>query len=239
MDNSLLGYLNKRLSEDKTSKKDFSMAGPVITISRQVGCNGLKLARLLSARLNTHKLSADWRVLSKEVFSESARELDMHPEKVRRTFEESDKYTFQEILKAFNDKSYKSERKIMKTVKDVILTFAIDGFCIIVGRAGHIIAKDIKNALHLRLVAPMDYRVKNIMHNNQLNHADAIEFIEKVEKERTALRKAISDDNLKEDLFDLTVNRAMFNDEEIVDIIEYAVNKKKILQNYKPKIDFF
>ena len=239
MDNSLLGYLNKRLSEDKTSKKDFSMAGPVITISRQVGCNGLKLARLLSARLNTHKLSADWRVLSKEVFSESARELDMHPEKVRRTFEESDKYTFQEILKAFNDKSYKSERKIMKTVKDVILTFAIDGCCIIVGRAGHIIAKDIKNALHLRLVAPMDYRVKNIMHNNQLNHADAIEFIEKVEKERTALRKAISDDNLKEDLFDLTVNRAMFNDEEIVDIIEYAVNKKKILQNYKPKIDFF
>lgn len=239
MDNSLLGYLNKRLSEDKTSKKDFSMAGPVITISRQVGCNGLKLARLLSARLNTHKLSADWRVLSKEVFSESARELDMHPEKVRRTFEESNKYTFQEILKAFNDKSYKSERKIMKTVKDVILTFAIDGFCIIVGRAGHIIAKDIKNALHLRLVAPMDYRVKNIMHNNQLNHADAIEFIEKVEKERTALRKAISDDNLKEDLFDLTVNRAMFNDEEIVDIIEYAVNKKKILQNYKPKIDFF
>ncbi len=239
MNNSLLSYFNKRLSEDKASKKDFSLAGPVITISRQVGCNGLKLAQLISTRLNTHKLSSDWRVLSKEIFSESARELDMNPEQIRRTITESDKYTFQEILKAFSDKGYKSERKIIKTVSDVIRTFAIDGFCIIVGRASHIIAKDIKNSLHLRLIAPMDYRVRSIMHSKQFNHADAIEFIEKMEKEREAFRNAISPDNVNEDLFDLTVNTAMFSNEEIVDIIEYAVNKKKILQNYKSKTEFF
>ncbi len=238
MNNSLLNYFNKRMSGDKASKKDFSMAGPVITISRQVGCNGLKLAQLISTRLNTQKLSADWRVLSKEIFSESARELDMNPEQIRRTFTESEKYTFQEILKAFNDKGYKSERKIINTVTDVILSFAIEGFCIIVGRASHIIAKDIKNSLHLRLIAPMDYRIRNIMQSKQLNHADAVEFIEKMEKERDAFRKAISSDNLKEDLFDLTVNLAMFSDDEIVDIVEYAVNKKKILQSYNPRIEF-
>lgn len=239
MNNSLLSYFNKRLSEDKTSKKDFSMAGPVITISRQVGCNGLKLAQHISTRLNTHKLSADWRVLSKEIFSESARELDMNPEQIRRTIIESDKYTFQEILKAFNNKGYKSERKIIKTVSDVIRNFAIDGFCIIVGRASHIIAKDIKNSLHLRLIAPMDYRVRYIMQSKQFNHADAIEFIDEMEEKRDAFRKAISPDNVNEDLFDLTVNTAMFSNEEIVDIIEYAVNKKKILQNYKSITDFF
>lgn len=239
MSNSLLIYLNKRLSEENYSKNNLSTAGPVITISREVGCNGLKLARLLANRLNSQKLTSDWRVLSKEVFYESARELNMHPERIRKTFKQSDKYTFEEIIKAFNDKNYKSERKIIKTVNDVVLTFAVDGFCIIVGRAGHIIAKDITNALHLRLVAPLDYRIKNIMENNQLNHEEAVKFIEKVEKERMAFRKAISSESLQSDLFDISINRAMFTDDEIVDVIEYAVNKKKILQMYKPKIDFF
>lgn len=240
MSNSLMIYLNKRMIEDSSAKKKSTVAGPVITISREVGCNGIKLARLLANRLNAQKLSSDWRVLSKEVFYESARELNMEPERIRKTFKQSDKYTFEEIIKAFNDKNYKSERKIVKTVVDVVLSFAIDGFCIIVGRAGHIIAKDIKNSLHIRLVAPLDYRIKNIMENNSLNREEAIQFIDKVEKERMAFRKAISGvDTRQGELFDISINRAMFNDEEIVDIVEYAVNKKKILQMYKPKIDFF
>jgi cytidylate kinase len=239
MGNSLLVYLNKRINEDNSSKKNISNAGPVITISREVGCNGLKLARLIAVRLNQQKLTSDWRVLSKEVFYESAKELNMDPEKVRKTFKQSDKYTFEEIIKAFNDKNYKSERKIVKTVCDVVLSFAIDGFCIIVGRAGHIIARNIKNSLHIRLIAPLDYRINNIMENNKLNREDAIQFIHKIEKERQAFRDAMNIDNKQEILFDITVNRAMFSDEEIVDIIEYAVNKKKILQGYKPSFDFF
>jgi len=238
MKNSLMIYLNKRLLGINPSKQKTMEAGPVITISREVGCNGVKLARLLANRLNTHHLASEWRVLSKEVFSESARELDMDAERVRKTFKQADKYTFDEILKAFNDKNYKSDRKIAKTVSDVIHSFAIDGFCIIVGRASHIIAKDIKNALHIRLVAPSDYRIKNIMKNKNLKKEEAIEFIHHVEKERNAFRVAVCKDKSFEELFDITINRAIFNDEEIVDIIEYAVNKKKILQGLKSPIDF-
>src|SRR5680860_1491647 len=116
MSNSLLVYLNKRMNENQLSKKNVSDAGPVITISREVGCNGLKLARLIATRLNNQNLSSDWRVLSKEIFYESAKELNMEPERIRKMFKHSDKYTFEEIIKAFNDKNYKSERKIVKTV---------------------------------------------------------------------------------------------------------------------------
>ncbi len=37
MSNSLLVYLNKRISEEKSSKNEITIAGPVITISREVG----------------------------------------------------------------------------------------------------------------------------------------------------------------------------------------------------------
>ena len=238
MRNSLMIYLNKRLLGHETLRKKSFEPGPVITISREVGCNGLRLARYVAARLNTHKLSAEWRVLSKEVFYESARELDMDPERIRKTFKQADKYTFDEILKAFNDRSYKSERKIAKTVSDVILSFAVDGFCIIVGRASHIIAKDIKNSLHIRLVAPMEYRINTIMYNKNLNYEDAIKFIHQVEIERDAFRNSICKDKNFVELFDVTINRAKFTDDEIVDIIEYAVNKKKILQGYKSVMEF-
>ena len=240
MGNSLMIYLNKRLKEEKSFKKNsMAMAGPVITISREVGCNGLKLAHLIAKRLNAQKPASDWKVLSKEVFHQSARELNLEPERVRRIFKQTDKYTFDEILKAFSDKQFKSERRIVKTVSDVVRSFSIDGFAIIVGRAGHIIANDIYNALHIRLVAPLEYRIKTIMENNRLNREEAIAFIRKVENERILFRKAISKTKLHEDMFDMTLNRASFSDDAVVDIIEYAAIKKKILSDFKQKNEYY
>jgi cytidylate kinase len=178
-------------------------------------------------------------VLSKEVFFQSAKELDMEPEKVQRVFKYSNSYTFNDILNAFGTKKFKSEKKVIKTVNEVIRTFAEEGFCIIVGRAAHIIAQDINNALHLRLLAPLEYRIKTIIENNHLNREEAINFIRKVENERKAFRKAIRQEAPENDLFDLCINRAAFTDEEAIDIIELAAEKKNIFKDYGKQIDYF
>lgn len=239
MSNSLLIYLNKRMANPNPHKMKAVLKGPVITISREVGCNGIKLAKLLTTKLNTLRYGDEWKVLSKEVFYESARELNMHPEQVQKVFKQVDKFSFDEILKAFNTKNYKSERKIAKTVIDIIYTFAADGYCVIVGRAGHIIARDIPHAIHLRLVAPLEYRVENIMENNRLSRRQAIDFIELVERERKTFRKTIRHENLREELFDLTINRATYTDEQLVDLILYAIEKKKVLDPFELKVDYF
>ncbi|WP_303922682.1 AAA family ATPase [Draconibacterium sediminis] len=239
MGNSLMNYLNSRLKEAKAREYgNMHEAGPVITISREVGCNGLVLARLIAERLNKNLAKGSWNVLSKEIFYESAKELDLDPEMVRQTFKKTDRYVFEEILKAFRDKRYKSEERIIKTVKEVVRTLAIDGHCIIVGRASHIIASDIKNALHIRLTAPLGYRINTIMTNNKLNRNEAIAFIEKVEKERATFRKALKENNLHEDVFDITINRGSFTNEQAVDLIEFAVEKKGILHEFSPRIEF-
>ena len=229
MNNILATYLNKRLQQENIKSSIPKEAGPVITISREVGCNGLKFARKIAQHLNQNTAERKWKVLSKEIFQESARELDLEPEYVRRIFKTADKYTFDEILKAFNSKNYKSERVIVKSVTEIIRTFSEDGYCIIVGRAGHIIAKNITRALHIRLFAPLDYRIKTIMENNLLNREEAVKFIKKVERERVAFRKAIRDDSQDEYFFDLYINRASFNDTQTIDIIKNAMEKKQIL----------
>ena len=69
MGNSLMNYLNSRLKEAKAREYgNMNEAGPVITISREVGCNGLVLARLIAERLNKNLAKGSWNVLSKEIF---------------------------------------------------------------------------------------------------------------------------------------------------------------------------
>jgi len=239
MSNALLSYLNKRLGEGTAMGNMVGPPGPVITISREVGCNGVKLAHKIAKRLNKRNLDNDWKVLSKEVFFQSAKELDVEPEKVQRVFRQSDRYVFNEILEAFSNRKYKSEKKIVKTVTDVIKTFSKEGFCIIVGRAGHIIAHDIKNALHMRLVAPIEYRIKTIIDNNHLNREEAIDFIEKVEKERLTFRKSMGKVEYEEDMFDMFLNRASFDEEKTIDLIEMAIEKKNILRDYNSRMNYY
>jgi cytidylate kinase len=229
--NLLLKYLNNRFIETEIIKKNQEpISKPVITISREVGCNGVKLAHLLAEKLNKKNPPVKWRVISKEVFFESARELDMNPDALRKALSQREKFHFEEIIKAFNDKKYKSGPTIAKTTREVIMHFATDGYCIIVGRAGNIIAKELKSALHVRLTAPMDYRVDTIKENNALTHEKAIGFINRVEEERIAFRESVLGEKIHEELFDVTLNCGVFSNEAIVELIEFAAEKKGIFK---------
>lgn len=239
MSNALLEYLNKRFETNRAYTSEFKIPGPVITISREVGCNGVNTAQELAERLDRRYLRQDWKVLSKEIFYESARELGMEPEKVMNVFRYPGGTAMKDILKAFSTKKFKSEKTIVKTVTEVIHSFAEEGFCIIVGRAGNFIARDIKNALHIRLIAPIDFRIKSIMKKNELSPEDAFIFIDKVERERKTFRDAISKGTPENDIFDIYINVSVFNTEQVLDLIETAAEKKRIFCDYSKQIDFY
>ncbi len=239
MNNTLMVYLNKRLQHDSKHHLANNQAGPVICISREVGCGGVNVARLLASELDKLSASTKWKVLSKEILEESARELDMEPNKLRSLLKEGDRSFFDDVLNAFSEKRYKSERKISKTLVDLISTFANDGYCIIVGRAGHIIARDIEKSLLVRLTAPLEWRTKQIMEKNKLNHAEAIHFIEKTEKERYNLRKHIAGDHGIEDEFDLTINLSRMKVQEVISLIRSLAQTRGMLEPQKSKVEVF
>lgn len=240
MGNSLLNYLNKRLIEDSPFERSpFAIAGPVITISREVGCGGLALSNLISAELNRSRNNSEWKVFSKEVFYKSARELNMESTQVRKIFKETSSYSFNQMLNAFGNKNYKSNAKVVKTVRDVVYSLAVEGFCVILGRGGHIIAKDIKNALHIRLVAPLEFRVETVMKNENLTKKEAEIFINKTEKERVAFRKTVRAENIKETDFDLIINCASYQGQQAVELIAGAVKAKGIIKDFSNQVDFF
>lgn len=240
MNNTLMVYLSKRLHQNNSNyHADHNQPGPVICISREVGCGGVNIARLLAIELDKHGGCKKWKVLSKEILEESARELNMEPNKLRRYLKEGERGIFDDILAAFTEKRFKSERKINKTLIDLIASFASDGHCIIVGRAGHIIAQDIEKSLFIKLIAPYEWRVKQIMEKDNVNMREAMDFIEKTEKERQNFVKHIGGENSTDIKFDLIINLAKLNITQMIDIIKFVAQTKGLFEAHISKVEVF
>jgi len=240
MNNTLMVYLNKRLHQnDPKYLEHNSQPGPVICISREVGCGGVNIAKQLANELDKQCVCKKWKVLSKEILEESARGLDMDPNKLRNYLKEGDRSIFDDVLSAFSEKRFKSDRKISKTLIDLVLSFANDGYCIIVGRAGHIITKNIERSLLVKLTAPLNWRIKQIMEKNNLNLREAVEFIEKTEKERENFRKHIAGDHTHAEEFDLTINLSRMKVENAISLICHASQVKGLLETNKSKVEVF
>ena len=240
MKNSLMAYLNKRMHpKDSNYPALNAQPGPVICISREVGCGAVNIAKLLAVELDKQSQVKKWKVLSKEILQQSALELNMDPYKLRKYLNEGERNLFDDILSAFNEKRHKSDRKINQTLIDLISSFASDGYCIIVGRAGHIIARGIKKSLLIRMTADHDWRVKQIMEKNNLNIRQAIEFIEKTEQERLNFRKRFAIGNEKTDEFDMSINLSRITMEETIQIIQTAAQIKGLLEHHRSKVEVF
>jgi len=240
MNNTLMVYLNKRLHKnDHKYMSANTQPGPVICISREVGCGGVNIAKLLAAELDKQSIVKKWKVLSKEILEESARELDMAPDKLKTYLKEGDRTLFDDILSAFSEKRFKSDRKINKTLIDLISSFAYDGHCIIVGRAGNVIAHDIEKSMFVKLTAPLDWRIKQIMEKNNMNMRAAVDFIEKTEKERQNFIKHIAGESDSDAVFDMTINLSRINIRELIGIIRFAAHTKGLLETAKSKIEVF
>ena len=152
-------YLEERY-QDSMIKQEYE--GPVVTIARDFGCPARKIASRLVNQLNQLKDSKTktirWRWISKEILAESAKELEMDPADIKYVFQYEKKTVFDDILSSQSRKYYKSDRKIRKTVAQVIRNIASEGNAVIIGRGGVAITKDIEKSLHIKLEAPMEWR---------------------------------------------------------------------------------
>lgn len=240
MNNTLMVYLGKKLRQRNNKYPTINhQPGPVICISREVGCGGLNIAQLLASELDKQGNCKKWRVLSKEIIKENVMELNREPNLLRGYLSEDDKGFYDEILSAFSEKRFSSEQNKNQILIDLLSSFANDGHCIILGRAAHIIAIDIKKSLFIKLVAPYEWRVNQLMEKNNLNRIEAQDFIEETEHERQNYIKQIADENNKDVEFDLIINLSKMNIYEVIDFIKFVAQSKGLLESHISKVEVF
>ena len=216
--------LQKR-EQNKTSHNP----GPVITISRDVGCPAKKIARELTDAINKKRKRNKWCWVSKEILAESADQLGLHPDEIQYVFDYKKKGIVEEIIAAQTRKYYRSDKKIRNTIGKVIKRIAETGNVIIVGRGGAAIANDIKNSLHIKLIADIKWRAKNVGKIRDMNIDDAIKFTLDYDKKRKIFLDYYWGKPSNHSIFDLIYNCSTMSSEEIVTSIIHILERRKIL----------
>jgi cytidylate kinase len=201
--------------------------GPVITLSRLTGCDARQVASILVDDLNSKYSTTKWRWVDKDIIYAIAKELNTDTQRVENFYKGIELSNISEMIMAFSG-GFVSDLRVKKAIKDVVLTMCKEGFIVLVGRGGVSIANEIRDSLHIRLIAPFYWRVANVMKKKEMGIETAEEYIVNTDEKRFNLIQAFLDKNpLNIDyLFDATINRGMFSIQDTADLILSMYDKK-------------
>ncbi|MBM3403609.1 MAG: cytidylate kinase-like family protein [Bacteroidetes bacterium] len=220
MDNFLHQYLAISLDEESDYKQ---VIGPVITLSRECGCGAKIVASALCERLNqapdNRKQDHFWKIQSKEILQSAASKLGIEYARVRQVISVADRNIVDEIISSLSEKYHHSDAIIKNEVGKVITFLGSSGYNIIIGRAGSVILKDHPQALHLRLHAPMEWRIQQVMQRYNLSKQDAIRHIQDNDKLRSQVRTYFSKGKGDDACFDISLNAMTIPVPKMVEIV--------------------
>jgi cytidylate kinase len=230
MSNPLIKYFSERYLGSGDLQKD---PGPVVTISREFGCPAKLISDLLAYQLNEmqqHSAGVDpWHVISKEILDESARELKTESAKIEYVFNYEKKSIIDEFLESLSAKYYHSDWKIRDTIKNVIRGFGVNGHVIIIGRAAAQINRDIEKSLHIRLVAPFEWRVNHFATSHNITPKEAIKKIKELDENREKLIKAFATEGNCIQCYDVFYSTEYLTNEQIVASIVQLMQLKNLI----------
>jgi cytidylate kinase len=181
----------------------------IITISRGTASGGQVLAQRVAAKLG-------WPCLSNEVIVEAAKRYGVSEPEMVKTFEKAP--TFWEKLIA-------SRRVYLTFVQAAMCEYAQGGDLVYHGHADHELLPGISHVLKVRLVAPLEYRIRAVMERDRrLDRKAAIRYINQVDAERTSRMRYLFDVDWRDPhLYDLVLNLHKLTLEAACDLVIQAV----------------
>lgn len=200
--------------------RPIDQTGPVITISRLTGCDGREVAAALVALLNLRNNTNKWRWIDKDIIYHAAHELKTDTNRVETYYQGMTMNDMSEMIMAFSG-SFVSDSSVKKAIREVVLSIAREGHAVIIGRGGVAITRDMTNALHIRLVAPLYWRVENVMKKKGMIIEKAEEYVIETDEKRNKMIVSFLDKKPQtlDYLFDSTLNRSSFSIDQLSALI--------------------
>lgn len=164
----------------------------IITISRGSLSGGKALASCLADRLG-------YPMLGREVLLEAAESLGISEDTFRGKFE---------AAPSLWSRMTKDREKYILAVQTALAEWCTRGDLVYHGLSGQVLLKDIPGVLRVRLVAPLELRVRAFMESNPLlSHSQAVSFIESVDQDRLRWGQLMYGVDVTDTAnYDLTVN---------------------------------
>ncbi len=196
--------------------------GPVITVSRLTGCDGREVAAELVAKLNLRFNTNKWKWVDKDIIYHAAHELRTDTHRVETYYQGFGLSDISQMIMAFSG-TFVTDSSVKKAIREVVTSIARDGYAVIIGRGGVAITREMTNSLHVRLVAPLPWRIDNVMKKKEMSAEKAEKYIVETDEKRHKLIVDFLDKDKKplslDYLFDVTLNRGSFTIDQISSMI--------------------
>ncbi len=193
--------------------------GPCITISREFGCQAYPLATELVRRLGE-----SWSVIDREILEEVAKIGGFTVEQIEKSRDTP--AVLKAIFAMFLDSSHAEETELSTHLRQAICKFSAAGHCIIVGSGGVFTAPEMKNIFHLRLVAPLEFRINKIMKSHDMDRTQATDFVNQHQKHRDDFVTRLAGSRLDDpSLYHLVLNNSLLNPAQMAAIVERGLQQ--------------
>ncbi len=204
---------------------------PVITISREFGCEGFPVAKLLAEKLKSES-KLEWLIYNRELvdrFSDTT-EFDNELMESLSKQQRSQVDQFVDHILAHKPNNYALYKKMARSVK----ALSERGYCIIVGSGGAILTADLPNCIHIRLKAPYSFRIQRISRELQVSENEARKIIENNDQSRVEMIRNFTKHEVEDSKFyDLIIDNERFNSHQITEHIILALNQ--CVPGWQPK----
>lgn len=222
-------YLNARFSGELSSSSEAGQKGIIVTISRDTGCDGMPIVEETIKLLNSKRKAVKaplWSFVSKEIFEKSAKELNIKPYILDNLESKRDKNFVEDILLSFSTENYPNDYKIKKAYKEIIKSVAKGGGVIILGRGGVSMVNHSRKNLHVKLTAPLDWRVKKVAKEYGTTEAKALKHITESDNQRNKFKKYYMGRKVQITDYDIVLNESNLTKKEIASALATMIEAK-------------
>jgi cytidylate kinase len=189
---------------------------PVITITREFGCEAFPVAEEL-VKMAARQTGERWVLVDKSLLDAVAKEHNI-PEEIIASLGKKPRW-FDDMLTTFSQ-NWKGDADYYRLLCKQVVMAATAGNAVIVGLGAPIITRAMKNCHHFRLIADHDFKVGSIARRLKISKQDAEIMVLDRQKERDRIiRKLLDADEHEPLLYHAIFNNGKIKSRQIAKII--------------------
>jgi cytidylate kinase len=198
-----------------------------ITISREYGCSGYGIAQEIVSIMNNTATPPEplWAAYERQVLDRVMEEMELSSHLVKTLTDDALRDLTDILKSAFSD--LPPQVAVYQKLAQTIRILAAHGNVILVGRASNVITRGMAGGFHVMMVAPMEYKVENIMKFKNLPKKDAEKLvIENTERRENYIKEYVKFNVTDPHNYDLVINLADTNEKGVAKLIIEGLNIK-------------
>jgi Cytidylate kinase-like family len=196
--------------------------GPYLLISREKGAGGSAVGQLVGKRLG-------WQVFDNEIIDAIAQKANVRRELIE-SLDERDRTTLEDAIGQLLHPQAIGTAGYLAGLQEILLTLGHQGDVVIVGRGAEYVLPS-HFGLRVRMVAPVEERVRRIASRENLSLKAARDEVERSDRARTSFVRRQFGHNAVDPLnHDVTINTAELTVEAAAEVVLTALQRKLEVQ---------